>query len=112
MTYRTNEQGHYVSCDYCGAETAPRKGVPFVAVSDAQEQGWNWGTGHEPETYHICRECQGNADKWAAFCDRKNKSYAKQSQDSLDSQLRKLISLADRLGLYDAADYLRKAVER
>ena len=35
-----------------------------------------------------------------------------QAQQSLTDQLQELIPVADRLGLYDAADYLRKAVER
>lgn len=35
-----------------------------------------------------------------------------QSQESLVDQLRDLISLANRFGLYDAADYLRRDLDQ
>lgn len=35
-----------------------------------------------------------------------------QRQDSTDAQLRDLRDIASRLGLYDAADYLRIVLER
>lgn len=34
-----------------------------------------------------------------------------QTQRSLNDQLRDLISIATKLGLYDAADYLRESVD-